>query len=155
MSEQKTCIECGSPVHCSDRCEKHYKAWWYKQPKKPCQCGCGKLTKAIYAPGHHTKFFSSEEQSRRGRMNDGSALRAKGDLTSTYYRKIGGRHEHRVVAEEKYGRPLTFDDVVHHMDGDKRNNDPSNLEIMSRAEHIAVHKKDLMNGRKAKQKQPA
>lgn len=55
------------------------------------------------------------------------------------YRKLNGRHEHRVVAEEKIGRPLRFEDVVHHIDGDILNNDPSNLEIMTRAEHMREH----------------
>ena len=39
------------------------------------------------------------------------------------YRKLFGRHEHRVVAEEKLGRPLRSDEHVHHKDQNRQNND--------------------------------
>lgn len=55
------------------------------------------------------------------------------------YRKYHGRHEHRVVMEEVLGRTLTSDEIVHHIDGDKTNNSPSNLQILTRAEHARVH----------------
>lgn len=58
------------------------------------------------------------------------------------YRKLYGRHEHRVVAEQKLGRPLRKGEVVHHIDGDKRNNKPENLMVFaSQAEHAKWHKK--------------
>lgn len=65
---------------------------------------------------------------------------------STHYRKINGRHEHRTVAEKKYGRKLTFDDVVHHIDGNKRNNHPDNLVVLTRAEHCHAHDFGRKNG---------
>ena len=40
-------------------------------------------------------------------------------------------YEHRCVAEEKLGRNLQPGEVVHHADGDKRNNDPSNIMVFS------------------------
>lgn len=58
------------------------------------------------------------------------------------YTKVFGRHEHRVIAEQMLGRPLTDTEVVHHIDGDKRNNDPSNLMVFpSQVEHAAHHAK--------------
>jgi hypothetical protein len=50
-----------------------------------------------------------------------------------------GRHEHRVVAEQKLGRKLITGEIVHHIDGDKLNNDPSNLEVLTAAEHMRRH----------------
>lgn len=56
------------------------------------------------------------------------------------YRKYHGVHEHRVVAAIKIGRPLRKGEVVHHIDGDKRNNAPDNLEVLpSQAEHARLH----------------
>lgn len=57
------------------------------------------------------------------------------------YPKVGERHEHRIVAERKLGRPLRPGEVVHHVDGDKRNNAPSNIEVLaSQREHIRLHR---------------
>ena len=55
------------------------------------------------------------------------------------YTKVNGVHKHRVVMETILGRPLKPGEVVHHKDGNKRNNEPENLEAMSRADHIREH----------------
>ena len=57
------------------------------------------------------------------------------------YQKFHGRHEHRTVAEWILGRPLKPGEVVHHIDGDKRNNAPENLMVFpTQAAHAAWHK---------------
>lgn len=51
--------------------------------------------------------------------------------------------EHRLVVEQQIGRYLTPSEVVHHKDGNKRNNSPDNLEVCSsNAEHIADNHKN-------------
>ncbi len=48
--------------------------------------------------------------------------------------------EHRLVAEAKIGRPIVPGEVVHHLDRDKKNNNAVNLLVLSRAEHLLVHR---------------
>lgn len=56
------------------------------------------------------------------------------------YPKIYGRHVHRQVAEKMLGRALLPGEVVHHIDGDKQNFSPSNLQVLSsQAEHARLH----------------
>jgi hypothetical protein len=67
-----------------------------------------------------------------------NTLRGRGEGKG--YVKRGGRHEHRVVAEQKLGRPLRPGEIVHHDDENKRNNAPSNLDVLpSQADHARLH----------------
>lgn len=63
-----------------------------------------------------------------------------------YVRKDGYRiiyvdsvaqYEHRYVVEKHLGVKLTFDQNIHHKDGNKLNNNIENLEVISRADHIS------------------
>lgn len=55
-----------------------------------------------------------------------------------YARGRGYVREHRLVMERKIGRFLTEDEVVHHKDDDKQNNDPDNLYLYdSNGDHLA------------------
>lgn len=55
------------------------------------------------------------------------------------YKKQGDRHIHRIEAEKKIGRPLQAGEIVHHVDGNKFNNNPANLEVMTQSEHARIH----------------
>jgi hypothetical protein len=118
-----------------------------------CECGCGnpapiaKRTRSgrgqikgqplRFINGHNSRLLSSEEQSRRAAFRDADALRWTGQRHN--YVKFNNRHMHRVVAEEKLGRKLKKGEIVHHKDGDKWNNHPDNLEVMTQAEHARIH----------------
>ena len=50
------------------------------------------------------------------------------------------KREHRLVVEEQIGRELTAEEIVHHIDGDKLNNDFENLALCAnKSEHQRAH----------------
>lgn len=60
--------------------------------------------------------------------------------------------EHRLLLAEKLGRPLSSSELVHHIDGNKTNNDLANLELHSRNSHAALHSEGKQWSEKSKQK---
>lgn len=51
------------------------------------------------------------------------------------------RLEHRVIMERHLGRALTRDEVVHHINEDKGDNRIENLAVMTRSEHMRMHRR--------------
>ena len=49
----------------------------------------------------------------------------------------------RFLIETKLGRKLKEDEIVHHKDGDKSNNNLSNLKIIERSKHSSKHAVEL------------
>jgi len=82
----------------------------------------------------------------------GDGLKAR----STRYIKVGKKcvREHRYIAEKIFGRQLTRNEIVHHIDCNPLNNDPKNLLICDNKYHRWLHermgelyaKKFLTNG---------
>jgi len=67
------------------------------------------------------------------------AKRGHAGTDSTGYAPV-----HRTVMHHKLGRPLTKDEVVHHIDGDISNNHPDNLGVYaSNADHL----RDTLKGK--------
>lgn len=66
-------------------------------------------------------------------------LGANGYLIISVSGKKGGMLYHRYLMEKHLGRSLKRHEVVHHKDGNKLNNDISNLEIVSHIIHNHIH----------------
>lgn len=55
------------------------------------------------------------------------------------YAFVGQKREHQSIMEDKLGRPLMLGEVVHHVDGNKANNNINNLHLMTKSEHMKYH----------------
>lgn len=155
---------CDRDVYCKGYCEPHYRRFRKfgdprpdvpigdlqkkKRPVRACEV-CG----ALFVQGRHQngrycsrRCASSIPESvarliagsRATAQRRGDAQRGRGEGKT--YRKWYGRHEHRVVAEQKIGRSLQPGEIVHHIDGNHLNNDPANLAVITQSEHIRIHK---------------
>lgn len=71
---------------------------------------------------------------RAARLNTGEGVS---------YTKLYGRHEHRCVAEAILGRKLQSGEIVHHRDGNKRNNCPENIVVFPSQSAHAKHHAEL------------
>lgn len=101
--------------------------------KYPLQRYCGhKCAFKVTGPKARAAAYTPEARAKHADARRG---RGKGDG----YVKRGGRHEHRVVAEQMIGRPLRPEEIVHHDDEVKRNNAPNNLVITDRVTHGRIH----------------
>lgn len=139
------CVECGvtftaarrSRMYCSKRCKTRA-----QRPAEIRRCdGCGE----DYRPWAPEARFCSLPCANRTIGSDPAIIEKRADTMrgrgkGKTYRKRHGRHEHRVVAEQKIGRPLEKGEVVHHINGDKLDNRPENLMVLpSQAEHCRLH----------------
>ena len=84
---------------------------------------------------------SSRRSSYRYSSRPTSSLRTRShNGYAQYYSRSGGwNFTHRRVAEKKMGGKIRRGYEVHHKDGNKRNNSPSNLTVLHKSVHRAIH----------------
>lgn len=112
-----------------------------------CQCRCGNETSVRNGNLQSGSVRSCGCLKRRtGQQSpnwqNGFTISTQGYkhlLTSDSNRTNRYEPEHRLVMAKVLGRPLTSDEVVHHINRDKTDNRPENLQVLSRQEHAALH----------------
>lgn len=121
------CEICGNPI----------KNVWGKrlQTARFCSVKC----KAIW----QSKIPSNEHSCWKG----GRRLEISGYISIRINKTY--KYEHRYVMEKILNRPLKRNEVVHHIDGDRQNNHPSNLLLFEKQIHDSMEtSKRHRNGEK-------
>ena len=62
------------------------------------------------------------------------------EANNNYEYDKSGQVLHRVIAEEVLGRKLEYNEVLHHLDGNSKNNNLENLMLLSRSNHSSLHR---------------
>lgn len=118
-------------------------------PSGICMCGCGQPTSIARQTDSRRGAVKGEplryRTGHRGRKPGAKIMTRRGGYVRIYSPdslmadRRGYVLEHREIAAQKLGRPLTSEEVVHHIDGVKTNNSPDNLLVTTQSAHARIH----------------
>lgn len=101
--------------------------------------------------GSYAKRGESISKTKRERNKGNSCIACGGYRLLLGYGN-GGILEHRKVMQDYLERPLEPDEIPHHCDGNKLNNDIENLELVLKSKHFSDYHPDIFKGRPAHNK---
>jgi hypothetical protein len=113
-----------------------------------CSVGSIKSACSVFGLKRGSAFQRTDEWRRKCSIPHSDEAKQKMSLSKIklngqYHRGRWGSADkayvHRRIAEESLGRKLSVNEVVHHKDRDRQNNHPSNLIVLQRDAHQALH----------------
>lgn len=164
MDERLCICGCGDPAKPRYLYAKRHKSNPVPKPELPdpnpsglCMCGCGETTsiasrttaKMGYYKGRHRKYRRGHGGRLRfaedtSRWKGGVIVTGEGYVKRRVTRDGERRYvlDHRLVMEEMLGRRLEPSEQVHHINGNKQDNRPENLELWQRSQPPGVRSAD-------------
>lgn len=118
--------------------------WRKWQEHKCANCGIKSLRfakKVKYCTNHCANQIIKKFGKDHRRWNNGEAHCSSGYimvLTSRKPRKY--TFQHRLIMQQHLGRELLLSEIVHHKNHNKSDNRLENLQVVSRSEHIRLHR---------------
>jgi hypothetical protein len=149
---KKTCVVCGkeflvhayrrnSAKYCSKEC---YHKSTVVDKSRVCQ-NCGSV---FLHKDKNKKFCSAECAYEFRRKQPKTSTIGKDGYKRIWLTDGSCIKEHDFVMEQHIGRKLNKNECVHHIDGDRSNNDIGNLMLMTIGEHSRLHrKKEISEGK--------
>ena len=122
------------------------------QRKSLCHCGAStnRDARTCRSCMTHGKPLSGKSGAQHPAWKGGQTVDRDGDIRTyapnhRWPRRSGYVLEHVRVMELAIGRRIAPNEVVHHKDHDKQNNELGNLELMTRGEHPRHHRDHDVN----------
>jgi hypothetical protein len=124
------CLICGSFLGKNHNCEEIKKKFSETRKQNPIRYWLGKK--------RDKKTCQAISNAQKKREH------SRGKDCYNWIGSFGWYHnEARKIMEKQIGRQLEKTEIVHHINGNWKDNSPENLKIVSRSEHINIHRKSM------------